>query len=374
MTINLLFDSSFLLHRNLFSVATRDGSTRFFDDQQDTQLFIRKLIDDLNSIVSIFPRGVIGRLVWAKDTRSWRKDLIERISYKGTRVKDEARVNWDEFHKVSNEFAEVLSSCGFIISTEQTAEADDLLYLWSQHLLSNGESSIIVTSDKDLNQCVRYKAGNFVCTYNPMFNTKRFTFHDEMRDINNMQKEYSIDDLFSIGDESVSEKILKISSQYEQEYVNPYQTSISKIFEGDKSDNIPSALQWKKTDANGKEKTFSFTQRMLDQLMESYSYDKQFINKLKTSDVFRKMIASQAIKITGKPLNTDKVSSAIMDNISLMYLDREIIPQEIQLSNVDETWQTFDLRDTKIYEMKPEWTYEPKTSGGLDSDIFSMFS
>ncbi len=370
MQINILFDSSFVLHRNLFSLANSfDG--RFLDTEQDVSLFVKKVIDDVNSIVAIFPKSSLGKLIWARDARSWRKDLIERISYKGTRVKDETKINWDEFRRVSNEIAEILPECGLIVSFEPEAEADDLIYLWSQHFLENGQSSIIVTSDKDLNQCVRYDGKEMVCTYNPMFNTKRFTFHDSMTDVIWDKKTSGIDDLFSMDEETSAERVFKISQQYEQEFVNPYQVSIEKVFEGDKSDNVPSALQWKKG-----ERTYSFTPRMMSRLMEEQglTYDKELIDKLRFKQDFRDVILMQAISITNQEIDIRLASQAVLDNISIMYLDREMIPERIQLSNTDEPKRSFDLRESKVYEMKPEWTYTAVEDDSRDSDIFSMMS
>jgi 5'-3' exonuclease len=365
MSINILFDSSFVLHRNLFSLSV-SSETRFLDSEQDVSLFVRKVIDDLNSIVAIFPKSFMKRLVWARDSRSWRKELIEGVDYKGTRVKDETKINWDEFRRISNELSDVLSECGFIVSSEQTAEADDLLYLWSQHLLNNGESSIIVTSDKDLNQCLRFTPeGHVVCTYNPMNKNKRFTFHHEMENFD-WSSRSDIDDLFSDRDESSAERLFKISQQYEQEFVNPYQVSIEKIFEGDKSDNVPSALQWKKGD-----RTYSFTPRMMGILMEGFSYDEQFLEKIRYKSNFRDAILYEAIAITQQDIDIRTASQSLLNNISLMYLDRSVIPETINVSNFDEPKKVFDLRDTKVYEIKPEWTYTSKDDGSI-SDIFSM--
>lgn len=371
MAVNVLFDSSFILHRNIFSLANNSGK-RFLDSDQDVSLFVKKTIDDINSIVSIFPKNMLGKLIWAKDSRSWRKDLIEGVAYKGTRVKDETKVNWDVFRRVTNEFAEVLPECGIIVSSEETAEADDLLYLWSQHFLESEESSVIVTSDRDLNQCIRHENGNIVCTYNPMFNTKRFTFHESLMGYDWSTSSSPIDDLFSAGQESSAERLFKISIQYEQEFINPYKVSIDKIFEGDKSDNVPSALQWKKVDSTGKEKTFSFTPRMMNILMKGMRYDNTFLDKIRFDSDFRRVIAMEAVGISGQPLDSNDVSQAILNNISLMYLDRSVIPSNIQISNLNESRTQFDLRDTKVYEIRPEWTYAPSEDGSMDSDIFSM--
>jgi 5'-3' exonuclease len=366
MAINILFDSSFILHRNLFSLANQSGS-RFMDTEQDVSLFVKKVIDDINSIVAIFPKGEIRRLVWARDAKSWRKDLIEGISYKGTRIKDEEKVNWEEFRRVSNELSDVLSECGMIVSMEDRAEADDLLYLWSQHLLERGESSVIVTSDKDLNQCLRLSGGEVVCTYNPMFNTKRFTFHESLQNVV-LDASSAVVDLFSDSVESTADKLLKISQQYEQEFVNPYQVSIEKIFEGDKSDNVPSALQWKKGD-----RTYSFTPRMMGILMKGFEYNKEFIDKLRFKQNFRDVILMEAISITNQSLDLSAAHKALLDNVSLMYLDRSIIPESISVSNFDQPMVQFDLRDARVYEMKPEWSYVPEDDGQF-SDIFSMLS
>ena len=372
MKINLLFDSSYIIHRNLFSLV-QNPNGRFLAEKEEQSLFIKKLIDDLNSIVAIFPRAYLGKIVWAQDSKSWRKDLIEKISYKGTRVKDEEKVDWESFYKICDEFADIVQECGMIKSREGRAEADDLLYLWSKHFLENGESSIIITSDRDLNQCVRYDKGNLVCIFNPVFKSKKFTFHDDLSK-ESFIDDSAIDDIFSAREDNIAEKIFKISSQYERDFVDPHYVSFSKIFEGDKGDNIPSALQWKKTDRNGTEKIFSFTQKMTDQLSEQFSPDAKLIEKLRTDAKFREKIAEQAILISKQDLEKEYTANRILENITLVYLHDSVIPQDIAIGNLDTPRVTFDLRDDRVYEMKPEWTYKSNNEKGIDSDIFSLFS
>lgn len=372
MKINLLFDSSYIIHRNLFSlVQSPDG--RFLSQEEERSLFIRKLIDDLNSIIAIFPRHSIERVVWAQDSKSWRKDLIEKISYKGTRVKDEEKVDWDSFYKLCDEFADAIKECGFIVSKEPRAEADDLLYLWSSSLLEKGESSIIITSDRDLNQCVRYDGTNIVCIFNPVYKSKKFTFHASISNAAPGQ-DSSIVDLFTAREENTAERIMKISSQYEQDFVDPDVVSFTKIFEGDKGDNIPSALQWKKIDKNGAEKIFSFTQKMTDLLSQDFIVDKALIEKIRVDKSFRKKLATVAVSICKQDLDPEYVAERILENTTLMYLDHSVIPTDIIVGNIDSPRVSFDLRDDKIYEMKPEWTYTNNNEKGVDSDIFSLFS
>lgn len=372
MKINLLFDSSYIIHRNLFSlVQSPDG--RFLSQEEERSLFVRKLIDDLNSIIAIFPKHSIERLVWAQDSKSWRKDLIEKISYKGTRVKDEEKVDWDSFYKLCDEFADAIKECGFIVSKENRAEADDLLYLWSSHLLDKEESSVIITSDRDLNQCVRYDGKNLVCIFNPVYKSKKFTFHNSVSGSTPTQ-DSTIEDLFSAREENTADRLIKISSQYEQDFVDPDMVSFSKIFEGDKGDNIPSALQWKKIDKNGAEKVFSFTQKMTDTLSQDFTIDKALIEKIRTDETFRKKLATMAVSICKQDIDSDYVAERILENTTLMYLDHSVIPPEIIVGNIDTPRVSFDLRDDKIYEMKPEWTYKSTNEKGIDSDIFSLLS
>jgi len=372
MKINLLFDSSYIIHRNLFSLV-QEPNGKFLSKKEEQSLFIRRLIDDLNSIIAIFPRSSLNKIVWAQDSKSWRKDLIEKVSYKGTRVKDEEKVDWDSFYALCNEFSEILKECGFIVSKENRAEADDLLYLWSSHLLESGESSVIITSDRDLNQCVRFDGNNLVSIFNPVFKSKKFTFHSDLYG-KTFGDTSAIDDIFSFGEESAAERLLKISLQYEQEFVDPFKVSFSKIFEGDKGDNVPSALQWKKTDKTGTEKTFSFTQKMTDELLKTHVPDKDLIEKMRTDKEFRDEISKAAILISRQDLPQEEISERIAENITLMYLDHTVIPCDITVSNLDEQKTTLDLRDDKIYEMKPEWTYKNNSDKGIDSDIFSFLS
>jgi hypothetical protein len=63
----------------------------------------------------------INRIVFCKDSRSWRKDYkITRSVYKESRIKSEG-VDWGSFFKLMDEFGDYLEESGFIYSSYKGA-------------------------------------------------------------------------------------------------------------------------------------------------------------------------------------------------------------------------------------------------------------
>jgi len=117
-------------------------------------MFIRKIATDMSYAIRAF--GKPDRVILTIDSRSWRKDIVvEEADYKGHRVKDDT-IDWDSFYKCMNEFAAHLERRGVIVSREERAEGDDLMYLWADRLYEAGQDAVIITGDKDLTQCVRW--------------------------------------------------------------------------------------------------------------------------------------------------------------------------------------------------------------------------
>jgi 5'-3' exonuclease len=74
-------------------------------------------------------------------------------TYKGGRSKD-PDFDWNKIHKVFSYVLKTLDCCTDVRVIEvPTAEADDVIYIASKYYQNKGQPTIIVTCDKDINQC-----------------------------------------------------------------------------------------------------------------------------------------------------------------------------------------------------------------------------
>ena len=119
---------------------------------EDATVFMRKLATDFAYQIRLF-EGLIDKVVWTIDSRSWRKDFYPDAEYKGNRKQDSS-INWANFSKVTEEFTQLLIKQGVIYSKVNGAEGDDLMYAWNTESLANDKSVIMFTGDKDLVQLV----------------------------------------------------------------------------------------------------------------------------------------------------------------------------------------------------------------------------
>ena len=111
--INILIDGNYIFHKT-FGVFAGYGSNvdpgKVLKSKSDQSMFIRKIATDLCSSLKMLPIG--GRLVFASDSRSWRKDVeIEDGGYKSGRVKDE-NVDWSIFFDLMQAFGTHLEKMG----------------------------------------------------------------------------------------------------------------------------------------------------------------------------------------------------------------------------------------------------------------------
>src|SRR6056300_559925 len=123
--INVLIDGNYIFHKT-FGVFGGYGNKNPMDilgTSNEQSMFIRKISTDLTSSLRSIPTG--GRLVFAADSRSWRKDVeIEGGGYKSNRVKDE-EVDWSVFFNLLTSYGEHLEKMGFVFSKVNGAEGDD---------------------------------------------------------------------------------------------------------------------------------------------------------------------------------------------------------------------------------------------------------
>jgi hypothetical protein len=95
----------------------------------------------------------------------WRKDIWEGYKSKRKDVRDKSDIQWEEAYPIFEEVHELLDKCSSYkcIKVPRT-EADDVIFVLSQFFSIEGDKTVIVSSDHDFIQCLKYPGVEFYRT------------------------------------------------------------------------------------------------------------------------------------------------------------------------------------------------------------------
>jgi len=333
----LLIDGNYFIHSRLF-VLPRPKSGALLGDDASKGQFIRKLaIDFASEVRKMTP--FVNQIVFAVDSKSWRKDLFPEAQYKGTRTQDSS-VDWSAVYEVYDEFKLILAKKGVIVNQVKGAEADDILFAWSTYLNTQGKNCIIWTGDRDMIQLVDYsKATDGYSLW--YYNTKRKLIAFEgFNDIfsNTTELEISNDDLlFNMDSPSHQSDRIKNEmidwmkkNSIEVEEINCDRFVFQKILMGDKSDNIKSVVTYQKPMKNGKDRTFSITDKQAEAILEQYIKEEgEFV----IDHMFNKTQLDKIVNLIYRVIGHDtqvNILNRFNQNLDLMLLHYNTIPEPIQ--------------------------------------------
>lgn len=333
----LLIDGNYFIHSRLF-VLPRPKSGALLGDDASKGQFIRKLaIDFASEVRKMTP--FVNQIVFAVDSKSWRKDLFPEAQYKGTRTQDSS-VDWSAVYEVYDEFKLILAKKGVIVNQVKGAEADDILFAWSTYLNTQGKNCIIWTGDRDMIQLVDYsKATDGYSLW--YYNTKRKLiafegFNDIFSDTTEL--EISNDDLlFNMDSPSHQSDRIKNEmidwmkkNSIEVEEINCDRFVFQKILMGDKSDNIKSVVTYQKPMKNGKDRTFSITDKQAEAILEQYIKEEgEFV----IDHMFNKTQVDKIVNLIYRVIGHDtqvNILNRFNQNLDLMLLHYNTIPEPIQ--------------------------------------------
>jgi 5'-3' exonuclease len=333
----LLIDGNYFIHSRLF-VLPRPKSGALLGDDNSKGQFIRKLsIDFASEVRKMAP--FVNQIVFAVDSKSWRKDLFPEAQYKGTRTQDSS-VDWTAVYEVYEEFRNILAKKGVIVNQVKGAEADDILFAWSTYLNTQGKNCIIWTGDRDMIQLVDYsKATDGYSLW--YYNTKRklitFEGFNEVVNSNNSIEISDEDLLFNMDSPShendrvkgeMVEWIKKNSIEIEE--MNCDRFVFQKILMGDKSDNIKSVVTYQKPMKTGKMRTFSITDKQAQGILEQYIKEEgEFV----IDHMFNKTQVDKIVNLIYRIVGHDTQTSILNrfnQNLDLMLLHYNTIPEPIQ--------------------------------------------
>jgi 5'-3' exonuclease len=231
--INLIIDSNYILYKNVFSLMKT--KTLYGDLHKALEV-------SFNKYLKLFP---FENIYMVSDNRggNWRKR--EYSDYKGTRKKDE-EIDWEFVFNTYEEFKnDIIKTHNRLqVFEEAMCEGDDWIFFLLKESNKQGNSTLIVGSDGDLQQLLEYRINpswiniQWRDSYmkEKVFMPKGWKlFIKELRD--------SEGDLFNLNNNSLFiDFIENLMERSDFEEVSQEEKLFKKIIQGDKGDNIKSVI------------------------------------------------------------------------------------------------------------------------------------
>jgi len=332
-----VIDGNYFLFRTLYVLPRKSKKTEMLGTDEDATVFMRKLATDFAYQIRLF-EGLIDKVVWTIDSRSWRKDFYPEAEYKGNRKQDSS-INWANFSKVTEEFTQLLIKQGVIYSKINGAEGDDLMYAWNTESLANDKSVIMFTGDKDLVQLVNKSQNNNTHTilFSPA-HKKLYTYQGFSEWLSTEEKETSTD-LFDVlktssSPESQSKKLLSsIISKKKVSVieVDPEDFRFRKVLTGDSGDNVPPAYWHISKPKNGKSRRYGISESKATSIIAEFKEKHGSLSHMYLyEDGYITDLANILIRhMKAKHMSREQIISNIKSNVNLMVLSSHTIPEGI---------------------------------------------
>lgn len=335
--INVIIDLNNIAHRSLFVVGGYGSKSYSFDSQFEVDQLMRKMAMDLALIIrSISP----SRVILAKDYSSWRKEISieENDGYKAQRKKS-GIINWENVYKALDEFCEIMQEKGMILSHIKSAEADDVICMWSEKFINIPDNhTVIVSGDEDMRQLVKSnkELNTHITVYNPFTQGKNSSKKLYVSDnfIEWLSKSDAIS-LFnmkaSLGsvDKQDFNRIIT-SERTKMEKLDGNDIILRKLFCGDDGDNVPAIYTWLTKDGKGNDKEVRVTNSKYEKFLEEFKKLKN-LDKVSYNDLLDN--ANDVKNILEKILKTSipfDMKDRILRQCKLLCLDSSFFPDVIK--------------------------------------------
>ena len=237
--------------------------------ERDQAAYIQGLSSRLFHILNSLPKG--GRVVFCLDSRSWRKELLEKYKESRENSKGDKGIMDNEskqiFYNLLFEFGQVLQTVGIHMSKVQGAEGDDLLFKWARYFNDLGENCIIISGDYDMTQTVQGPEAPWTVVWsNKSSNNKLFAQAGWLDAIeapqNNTIFEFNV-----VHDQSDLSKLIRDSGASLQVMDVPHYI-LHKVLIGDDGDDVPSSWKTKTKTKDGEDKWIRVTDKKAEKIIE----------------------------------------------------------------------------------------------------------
>lgn len=326
MKYTLLIDGHNFLFRSLY-VLPQKKNQLLLNDKASQDLFISKLSQNINSVIREM-EPLVDRCVMTFDSKSWRNDIVSDVNYKGTRKQDET-IDWTGFDRCYNQFIEDIKKYNITVSKTKSAEADDLIFMWSNMLNAKNIPVIIYTSDKDMLQLVDVnQSGADIILWSDV--TKKIYVPVDF-DKTAKNESASFMESFMKGNTAVDiyDRFVNLEQCIRKRKLDKVETdrvkfAFNKILVGDKSDNISSIYSYEK---NGR--TYNVTDAKAEKIIEKFiektgSLNIEYLFMEDTLDVLANVCAET---LSGSEYTS--ILDNIKRNIKYMLLSTNTIPEMI---------------------------------------------
>ena len=331
-----VIDGNYFLFRTLYVLPRKSKKTEMLATDEDAIVFMRKLATDFAYQIRLF-EGLIDKVVWTIDSRSWRKDFYPDAEYKGNRKQDSS-INWKNFSKVTEEFTQLLIKQGVIYSKINGAEGDDLMYAWNTESLANDKSVIMFTGDRDLVQLVNRSQTN--STHTILFSPahKKMYTYQGFSEWLTTEDEVSSKDIFDVlkvsaSPEAQSKKLLSsiiAKKKVSVIEVDPEEFRFRKVLTGDSGDNVPPAY-WHTSTKNGKTRRYGVSEGKATAIIDEFKLKHGTLSHMYLyEDGYITDLANILIRhMKAKHMSREQIITNLKSNVNLMVLSSHTIPEGI---------------------------------------------
>ena len=337
----LVVDGNYFLFRTLYVLPRLGKSKELLGSSEESQSFMAKLATDFAYQVRLF-EGLIDKIVWTVDSRSWRKDFYPEADYKGNRKQD-STINWENFSKVSEDFIGLLVRQGVIVSKIDGAEGDDLMYAWNTESLANNKSVIMFTGDRDIVQLVCKNNDTHTILFSPA-HKKLYTYQGFSEWMNTEEQETSTDifDLMkvSVSPENQAKKLLQTlvkKKKVDIIEVDPEEFRFRKVLTGDAGDNVTPAYWYV-----SKDRRYGISEKKAEEIVSEFKQKHGVLSHMYLyNDELVTDLANIIIRVMkAKHMTREQIIINIKSNVNLMVLSAESIPEGI----LDEMFRSIESK------------------------------
>jgi 5'-3' exonuclease len=374
--VTVLIDGNYIFHKT-FGVFSGFGSKNPGDvlsSEAERNMFIRKVITDLCYSLNQIPD--INRIVFCKDSRSWRKDYkITRSVYKESRVKGEG-VDWGSFFKLMDEFGDYLEENGFIYSSYKGAEGDDLIWAWSDYLRDSEDCVIVISGDKDMHQLVEYNGKRWTGIWNSNSKNNKLIVSQDWS-INKVEEPTIFDVTPDSG--SNGDKLDKLISSCVVEKIDVKEYVFKKILMGDKKDDVPGVFPYKTKNGRNSNIAEGKAQKIWDIYVDT-EFAKFSLEEIWDNEDFLGWVSGLSLRLisqTDNKENREQFKKFYEENARLVWLNSKSLPHNIveglrshvqELDAKEKSQVKFDKKE--MIENSP-WAKESTPPRGFDPfDLF----